>query len=125
MEVSAALQRGGGQIMQIFAELIELKPGSSKRVEEWAEHVRANREQAEETLRAEGVAVESWFALSIEGKDYLLSYMRVESMEEAQRVVGESQHPIDAYHQQFKIDTWVRGGGAVGALLVDLTGASR
>jgi hypothetical protein len=111
--------------MQIFAELIELKPGSSNRVEEWAEHVRANRVQAEETLRAEGVAVESWFSFSIEGKDYLLAYMRAQSMEEAQRVGAESQHPIDAYHQQFKIDTWVRGGGAVGELLVDLIGERR
>jgi hypothetical protein len=108
--------------MKIFAELIELKPGSSERVEEWAEHVRAHREQAEETLKGEGVAVESWFSFSIEGKAYLLCYMRAESFEEAQRVVAQSQHPIDAYHRQFKIDTWVRGGGAVGELLVDLVG---
>ncbi|MBA3891006.1 MAG: hypothetical protein H0X64_10790 [Gemmatimonadaceae bacterium] len=108
--------------MQIFSELIELKPGSSTRVEEWAEHVRTHRALAEETLKAEGVTVESWFSFSIEGKDYVLCYMRAESLEEAQRVVAQSQNPIDAYHQQFKIDTWVRGGGAVGELLVDLVG---
>jgi hypothetical protein len=111
--------------MQIVAHVIELKPGSADRVEEWATHVRAHREQAEETLRAEGVAVESWFSFSLGGKDYLLSYMRAESMEEAQRVAAASQNPIDAYHQQFKIDTWVRGGGAVGELLVDLVGDRR
>jgi hypothetical protein len=108
--------------MEVVAHLIELKPGSSKRVEDWAEYVRAHRGQAEETLKAEGVDVESWFSFSIDGKDYLLCYMRTKSFEEAQRVVRDSQHPIDAFHQQFKIDTWVRGGGAVGHLLVDLLG---
>ena len=46
--------------------------------------------------------------------------MPAESMEEAQNTLTQSAHPIDAVHQQFKVDTWVRGAGAVGRLLLDL-----
>ena len=41
-------------------------------------------------------------------------------MEKAQNTLTQSAHPIDALHQQFKVDTWVRGAGAVGRLLLDL-----
>ncbi len=108
--------------MQVFARLIELKPDSSLRVKDWARHVGANRAEAESTLKAEGVSVESWFSFSIDGKEFLLCYMRAKSLEEAQRVAAQSKSSIDAYHQQFKVDTWVRGGGAVGTFLVDLVG---
>jgi hypothetical protein len=107
--------------VDIFARLIELKPGSGDRVEAWAEHLNANRASALESLRAEGVSVESWFSLSLDGKDYLLCYMRADSMEESQKVAAKSENPVDAYHQQFKVDTWVRGAGAVGNLLIDLS----
>ena len=40
--------------------------------------------------------------------------------EHAQSVGAESQLAVDKIHQQFKVDTWVRGAGGVGELLVDL-----
>ena len=43
--------------MDIFARLIELKPGSVDRVEAWAEHLNAHRASALESLRVEGVSV--------------------------------------------------------------------
>jgi hypothetical protein len=42
-------------------------------------------------------------------------------MEDSQKVAAKSESPVDAYHQQFKVDTWVRGAGAVGTLLLDLS----
>ena len=110
--------------MEVFARLIELKPGSAERVQAWAEHIDAHRANAVASLKSEGVSIESWFALSLEGKEYLLCYMRAESMQKSQQVAAKSDNPVDAYHQQFKVDTWVRGAGAVGKLLVDLS-ASR
>ncbi|MCX7063240.1 MAG: DUF6176 family protein [Proteobacteria bacterium] len=107
--------------MDIFARLIELKPGSADRVDAWAAHLNAHRASALESLRAEGVSVESWFSVSLDGKDYLLCYMRADSMEESQKVAAKSQNLVDAYHQQFKVDTWVRGAGVVGKLLLDLS----
>ena len=110
--------------MEVFARLIELKPGSGERVADWAKHLATNRAAAEATLRGEGVSTESWFSLSLNGKDYLLCYMRAESMQNAETVGAASKSPIDAYHKQFAVDTWVRGAGAVGKLLLDLSGES-
>lgn len=61
--------------MDIFMRLIELKPESSERVDAWAEHINAHREKALQSLQAEGVSIESWFSLSLGGKDYLVCYM--------------------------------------------------
>lgn len=107
--------------METFARLIELKPGNAEKVNAWAAFVNAHRESALASIHAEGVGVESWFSLSLEGKDYLLCYMRANSMEDSQKVAAKSESPVDAYHQQFKVDTWVRGAGAVGTLLLDLS----
>jgi hypothetical protein len=58
--------------------------------------------------------------LTLDQQDYLICYMRAESMAAAQAIAARSPHPIDAIHQQFKVDTWIRGAGAVGTLLLDL-----
>lgn len=106
--------------MEIIAGVIELKPNSMERVEAWAATINERIDEALETLRDEGVQLESWFHLPLDGKDYLLSYMRADSLKKAQDTVKQSEHPIDAYHQQFKKDTWV--GGTRAKLLVDLVG---
>lgn len=41
-------------------------------------------------------------------------------MVESQKEAAKSVNPVDQYHQQFKVDTWVRGAGAAGKLLLDL-----
>ena len=69
----------------------------------------------------EGVDIESWFLFSLNGEDYLLSYIRSENMERAQRVANESLREIDAYHRQFKKDAWVQGSVTELPLLVDLS----
>jgi len=107
--------------VETIVRLIELKPNSEQKVQAWSEHINAHRADALASLRAEGVSTESWFAVSLEGKEYLLCYMRAKSIEGSQQVAAKSENPVDAYHQQFKVDTWVRGAGAVGRLLVDLS----
>lgn len=107
--------------VEIYARLIELKPGSNERVQDWAAFINQHKQEAEATLKTEGVDIESWFSLTLNGNDYLLCYMRAESMQKAQRVAATSESPVDVYHQQFKVDAWVRGGGAVGQPLVDLS----
>ena len=108
--------------MEIIAGVIELKPGSLEQVETWAATLNERIDEAVATLRDEGVQLESWFHLSLDGKDYLLSYMRADSLEKAQKVVKTSVHAIDAYHQQFKKDTWL--GGTRARLLVDLVSSN-
>ena len=107
--------------MDVKAYLVKLKDDSGDRVSEWASSINSRRDEALATLRSEGMEVESWFLLSLNGEDYLLSYMRTGDMERAKRVAKESIHDIDAYHQQFKRDTWVRGSVTELQLLVDLS----
>lgn len=106
--------------MDVMAGVIELKPNSIEEVENWAKTINSRIDEAIETLKDEGVTLESWFHLSLDGKDYLLSYMRVESIEKAHSAVKESKHDIDKYHQEFKKKTWLKGTKAT--LLVDLIG---
>lgn len=107
--------------MDVKAYLVKLKEDSGDRVSEWAGRINSRRDEALATLRAEGMEVESWFLLSLNGEDYLLSYMRTEDMQRAKQVAKESMHDIDAYHQQFKRDTWVGGSVTELQLLVDLS----
>jgi Family of unknown function (DUF6176) len=109
--------------MDVVANIIELKPNSLDKVEEWAKTLNARANEAIETLQDEGVRIESWFHLSLDGKDYLLCYMRAESIKKAHEVVQSSPHAIDAYHQQFKKDTW--GVSKSARLLVDFVDGSR
>ena len=55
--------------MEIFARIIELKPGSADRVDAWTKLINAHQSAAVEALEAEGGSVESWFSLSLNGKD--------------------------------------------------------
>ena len=109
--------------MDVVASIIELRPNSLDRVEEWATTLNERADEAIATLQDEGVKVESWFHLSLDGKDYLLCYMRAESIKKAHEVVQSSPHSIDVYHQQFKKDAWVAGKSA--RLLVDLVDGNR
>lgn len=106
---------------EVFARIIKLKPDSASHVRAWAETMNARKDEAVASLRDEGVEIESWFSLTLDGDDYLICYMRAGSMKQAQEAAAKSAHAIDAVHQQFKVDTWLRGAGAVGRLLLDLS----
>ena len=106
--------------MDVFARLIQLKPNSRERVQEWVDEIKSRRSEALETLKQEGVNVESYHLMTLEDVDYLLLYMRSENLNQAVQAGAESEREIDAIHQQFKIDTWIRGAGCVGELLLDL-----
>src|SRR5690606_2575270 len=106
-------------IMELSATLIELKPGVATQVEDWKSYINKHLPLAVESISAEGVEVESWFHITLEGKDYLLCYMRANSMEFASEVVKESTNPVDVYHREFLRSAGVRRA-ATGRLLVDL-----
>ena len=95
--------------MEVNCVIIELKPDSLGLVEEWSRHILLNKDEAISTLQNEGVTIETFFLAKIEDKDYLVAYMRAKSMEKAIEAVKESISEIDAYHQQFKRDVWVKG----------------
>ncbi|WP_065994169.1 DUF6176 family protein [Acinetobacter defluvii] len=103
--------------MDVDAVLIKLKANSMQNVEAWQTELTTRKAEAIETLKAEGVFVESWFYMELEGQDYLIAYMRAEDIAKAQHIGRESHFPIDAMHKQFK-QNWERGYKAT--LLVDL-----
>jgi hypothetical protein len=49
--------------VETIARLIELKPGSMEKVQAWAAFINTHRDSAMASLKAEGVAAESWFSL--------------------------------------------------------------
>jgi len=98
---------------------IRLKPGSLPRVRAWAAEISARKPEALATLEAESVVLESFFLDSSEHGDYLIGYIRAESLAQAAEAVKVSTHDLDAYHQAFQKDTWEAGEGL--ELLVDLT----
>jgi len=103
--------------MDVGAVLIQLKPDVMGNVEAWQTELNIRKTEAIETLKAEGVFVESWFHVEIEGKDYLIAYTRAENISKAQELARNSQFPIDAMHKAFK-ENWDKKFQA--KLLVDL-----
>lgn len=103
--------------MDVGAVLIKLKQDSSEQVESWKNELHTRKQEAIETLKAEGVYIESWFHLNLEGQDYLLAYMRADDISRAQQIGRTSQFPIDQVHKKFK-QTWEKVIPAT--LLIDL-----
>jgi hypothetical protein len=85
---------------------VKLKPGSLEQVHEWADELRSRADEVLATLRDEGVAVESVFLDSNEQGDFLVYYMKARSLSAAREAAERSSHPIDAYHERFKAQTW-------------------
>ena len=84
--------------MEIAAGLIKVKQESHELVETWASTIRQRTREALLTLHDEGVQIESWFELEIEGSKYLLWYMRAESIEKIWEAFATSKHEIDLFH---------------------------
>ena len=84
--------------METAAGLIRLKPGSGADLQDWRDTLHARRGEVLQTLRNEGVTVESWFQVDIDGDPYLLWFMQAESIAKAQEVFLASNYEIDAYH---------------------------
>lgn len=85
---------------------VRLKPDSVGRVREWADELRNRTDETLATLRDEGVVVESAFLDRTDEGDFLIYYLKAKSLDAATQAVSQSLHPIDAFHQQFKRETW-------------------
>ena len=85
---------------------MKLKPDSLNRVRVWAAELNRRKDEVLATLRDEQVVVESVFLDRTSDGDFLIYYMRAWNLEDASRTARRSEHDIDAYHGQFKRDTW-------------------
>jgi Family of unknown function (DUF6176) len=106
------------KMQQLHCSRIKLKPNSLDKVREWAAEMNRRKDEALATLRDESIFIESFFLEQASDGDYLIAYIRAESLEQSQEAVKKSTHAIDAYHQAFKKDAWESGKGL--ELLVDL-----
>jgi hypothetical protein len=83
---------------------VRLEPGSLPRVRAWAAELNARRDEVMATLKDEGVRIESVF---LDGET-LVYYLKADSLERAREVYARSAHAIDAYHRQFKDETFAQ-----------------
>ena len=88
--------------VDVGAVLIQLKPNRKNELKAWQQELNARKLEAIETLKAEGVFVESWFYLEIKGKDFLMAFMRAENIVKVQQIARNSAFAIDAVHRTFK-----------------------
>lgn len=88
--------------MDVCAALIKLKPDSLSNINTWKQELQDRKEEAIQTLKAEGVYIESWFHIELEGQDYLLAYMRADDIAHAQNVAKTSPFDIDKVHKNSK-----------------------
>lgn len=103
--------------MDVGAVLIRLKADRQDQVQDWQSIIEQRKSEAIETLKAEGVLIESWFHLELEHHHYLIAYMRARDIQHAQQVAKTSTFEIDGIHKKFK-ENWDRVYPA--KLLVDL-----
>jgi Family of unknown function (DUF6176) len=108
----------GQKMQQLHCARIKLKPNSLDKVREWATEMNHRKDEALATLRDESIFIESFFLERASDGDYLIAYIRAESLEQSQKAIKKSTQAIDAYHQAFKKDCWESGEEL--ELLVDI-----
>lgn len=88
--------------MDVGAVLIKLKQDTLANVDAWKIEIEQRKDEAIQTLKAEGVTIESWFHLELDGNNYLIAYIRSHDIGHAQQVARNSSFEIDKVHKQFK-----------------------
>jgi len=86
---------------------IKLKKDALIEVKAWALELNNRIKEAMETLRDEGVYLETVFLDRADDADYLIYFMKVLDVEKAGEIAQKSKHAIDTFHQQFKKNCWV------------------
>lgn len=107
--------------MEIAAGLIQLKPDSGSKVDEWRTTILSRLDEAVATLKDEGVQIESWFKIEIDGQDYLLWYMRAESIQKVFEISQTLKHPIDKFHYELMAEIAASNGNFPAQAILDLS----
>jgi hypothetical protein len=94
--------RKDSEMSETLCLKIKLKPGSLERVKEWSLEINRRKDEAMETLEAEGIIVESFFLDSTEHGDYFIQYIKIENFERGKAIADSSSFLIEIYHRAFK-----------------------
>ena len=85
---------------------IKLNPGSLPKVDAWAEAMNARPEEVVDALVDEGVSLEPVFLERTSEGDFLIYFMRAESLRKSAEVTKNSTREVDAIHKAFKAETF-------------------
>lgn len=87
--------------MDVGCKLFKIKPDALEDVRTWQATLNARKAECVQTLRDEGVMVESVFLAELPDGPYLVYYIRATDLEVAAQVAGQSTHEIDRIHKNF------------------------
>jgi hypothetical protein len=93
--------------MKTISVKIKLKENSLDKVYDWKRELNKRKDEVLETLKNETVVFEAAFLDEIsENEAYIIYVMQINDLEQSKKAVSESIAPIDAYHKNFKKETW-------------------
>ena len=79
---------------------VKLKPGCLEKAYAWAKELNNRSDEVYQTLKDEGVYIESVFLEKTTEGEFLIYFMKMESGQIAREVANKSQHSIDKFHQE-------------------------
>lgn len=87
--------------MQTFVAKYKVKEKAVAydQVREWANFLKTHSDQVLESMRAEGVTVETAFLDQQAGGLYLIYIFKAENIEKVFQVLNDSQREVDMYHK--------------------------
>jgi hypothetical protein len=86
--------------METICFRIKLKNGSLDDVRKWFQTLRERPNEVLQSLNDEGVIIESVFLDKQEHNNYLIYYMKAESLTHAREIAMKSVLEIDKYHKE-------------------------
>lgn len=84
--------------MEVECHRVKIKDNSLENIHDWAETLNNRMEEVLESIKREGVIVESVFLEEASDGNYLIYYMRSKDLKKARKVAQEKPLPIDDYH---------------------------
>jgi hypothetical protein len=90
--------------MQTRCVRVKLKPDRLNAVHEWQAEMNRRKEEALQTMREEGMIVETTFLERTSDGYFLIVLLIAEDFEKAKAIGRTSTHPIDVYHRNFRQD---------------------
>jgi hypothetical protein len=85
---------------------IKIKEGKLASVYEWKDYLNNHKEEVLESLKQEGVFLETVFLDKQQNDHFLIYLMKYTDLEKAKDAFSKSNLNVDKYHAQFKQEAW-------------------
>lgn len=94
------------EILQTTCVRIKIREGAMLKVREWKDHLIENKAEVIQSLKQEGVFVESVFLEKAGDEYHLIYYMKMRDPLKSGEAFSKSLLEIDHYHKEFKKIAW-------------------